>query len=95
MSDRPMTPPVTFDDGRLETALRDLAGSIDWPTAAPASGPDIALRVRVGLPIDPRSEAGSAGRLARGGGPSSWPSPPCWPWPPSRGRWVSACPVCA
>ncbi len=43
MSERP------FDDGRLEAALRDLAGAVDWPTAAPVGGPDVAIRVRVRL----------------------------------------------
>jgi hypothetical protein len=44
-----------FDDAALETALRSLATSIDWPTTAPTTpdgvlaGPDIATRVRVGL----------------------------------------------
>lgn len=53
------------DDARLETALRDLAGSIDWPTAAPTVGPDVALRVRVRLTARP------AGR-----GRIGWPARP-------------------
>ena len=46
---------ATFDDATLEGALRSLAGSIDWPVAAPVTpsgttaGPDIATRVRVRL----------------------------------------------
>ena len=46
---------ATFDDATLEGALRSLAGSIDWPAAAPVTpsgttaGPDIATRVRVRL----------------------------------------------
>lgn len=46
---------AAFDDTALEGALRSLATTIDWPTAAPAApsgvaaGPDIATRVRVRL----------------------------------------------
>src|SRR5262245_18687833 len=44
-----------FVDAALEAALRSLATSIDWPTAAPVTsdgataGPDIATRVRARL----------------------------------------------
>jgi hypothetical protein len=52
MTDRPL---ATYDDATLENALRALAPSIDWPTAAPLApsgapaGPDVATRVRVRL----------------------------------------------
>jgi hypothetical protein len=52
-----------FDDGALETALRSLATSIDWPTAAPltadgaTAGPDIATRVRARLVAGERPRA--------------------------------------
>jgi hypothetical protein len=49
MTDRPMHLGAELDDTRLEAALRDLAGAIDWPSAAPSGGPDVAVRVRVGL----------------------------------------------
>ncbi|MBA2299156.1 MAG: hypothetical protein H0W22_00085 [Chloroflexi bacterium] len=49
MTDRSMRPTGGLDDGRLEAALRDLVGAIDWPTAAPAGSPDIAVRIRVRL----------------------------------------------
>ncbi|HUP54506.1 MAG TPA: hypothetical protein VM408_03280, partial [Methylomirabilota bacterium] len=42
------------DHAGLETALRDLAGAIDWPTATPTGGPDLAMRVRVRLGERPR-----------------------------------------
>lgn len=53
MTDRLMPRPGDPDDSRLESALRDLAGAIDWPTAAPAGGPDLAMRVRVRLAEQP------------------------------------------
>lgn len=49
MTDRPMGQSGDLDDSRLEAALRDLAGVIDWPTPAPAGAPDLAMRVRVRL----------------------------------------------
>ena len=49
MTDRSMRQDGDLDDSRLEAALRDLAGAIEWPTAAPAGGPDLAMRVRVRL----------------------------------------------
>lgn len=49
MTDRPLHDGGRVDDARLEAALRDLAGAIDWPTAAPAGAPDVAQRVRVRL----------------------------------------------
>ena len=49
MNDRPMRHPGELDDLGLELALRDLAGAIDWPSAAPTGGPDLAMRVRVRL----------------------------------------------
>lgn len=49
MNERPMRTLRQLDDAGLEAALRDLAGSIEWPTAAPAGGPDLAVRVRVRL----------------------------------------------
>ncbi len=46
----PRTPDLrTLDEAGLETALRGLAASIDWPAAVPAAGPDLATRVRVRL----------------------------------------------
>lgn len=50
MIDRPL---ARLDDAGLESALRSLAGAVDWPPAAPTApsgataGPDIATRVRV------------------------------------------------
>ena len=49
MTDRSMSRPGDMDDLGLESALRDLASAIDWPTTAPAGGPDLAMRVRVRL----------------------------------------------
>lgn len=53
MTDRPMSRPGDLDDLGLESALRDLASAIDWPTAAPAGAPDLAVRVRVRLADQP------------------------------------------
>lgn len=53
MTDRSMRRPGDLDDLGLEAALRDLAGAIDWPTAAPAAAPDLAMRVRVRLAEQP------------------------------------------
>lgn len=64
MTDRPMDEIGPFDDARLEAALRDLSGAIDWPTATPAGAPDIALRVRVRLADRPKP-ARRAGWLSR------------------------------
>lgn len=63
----------------LEAALRGLAGSIDWPTAAPAgSGPDLAAVIRA------RVEAGQAvgvsGRPKAGSPPAEHPSPERQSW---------------
>lgn len=38
-----------LDDAGLADALGALTGAIDWPVAAPAGGPDLAVRVRVRL----------------------------------------------
>ena len=57
---------ATFDDATLEGALRSLAGSIDWPAAAPVTpsgttaGPDIATRVRVRLTAGERPRTTTA-----------------------------------
>lgn len=53
MTDRSMPRAGDLDDARLEAALRDLAGEIDWPSATPAIGPDVAIRVRVRLVARP------------------------------------------
>lgn len=49
MTNPSMRPTGGLEDGRLEAALRDLAGAIDWPSAAPPVGADVAMRVRVRL----------------------------------------------
>jgi hypothetical protein len=52
-----------FDDAALETVLRSLAPSIDWPSAAPVTpdgapaGPDIATRVRARIVAGERPPA--------------------------------------
>ncbi|MBA2701588.1 MAG: hypothetical protein H0U58_07810, partial [Chloroflexi bacterium] len=46
MSERPLG---STDEASLEIALRQLAAAIDWPTASPAAGPDLATLVRVRL----------------------------------------------
>lgn len=43
------------DDTTLEDALRSLTAAIDWPTASPANGPDVATRVRARLVSIPTS----------------------------------------
>jgi hypothetical protein len=53
MTDRSMGRPGDMDDFALEAALRDLASAIDWPTPAPAGGPDLATRLRVRLVEQP------------------------------------------
>jgi hypothetical protein len=58
MTDRSMGRPRDMDDLGLEAALRDLAGAIDWPTAAPTGGPDLAMRVRVRLADQPKRTGG-------------------------------------
>ncbi len=49
MSDRPMAGGRPLDDAALEASLRGLTDTIDWPTAAPTGGPDVATMVRVRL----------------------------------------------
>ena len=49
MSDRSGRRPVALDDAGLETAIRALSASIDWPTGRPTAGPDVASRVRARL----------------------------------------------
>jgi len=61
MTDRSMQWGGDLDDARLEAALRDLAGAVDWPPAAPLVGPDVAMRVRVRLVEHPSRAAGRFG----------------------------------
>lgn len=63
MTDRSMPRAGDLDDARLEAALRDLAGEIDWPSATPAGGPDLATRVRVRL-LERPTPAGRSGWIA-------------------------------
>ena len=68
MNERPVVGLATLDDDGLALALRDLAGSVEWPAAAAAGSPDLADRVRR------RLEVGVARRLAPrwSTGPGRW-----------------------
>jgi hypothetical protein len=59
---------ASMTDDALETALRDLATAVAFPSSTRASGPDLAMRVRVRIASEPLPTRGwRAGRPLRRG----------------------------